>query len=220
MFYIQNKIFFGDLVAHYALRNTDSMRLLIKKLAESVMQPSSYNRLKNIVSSSGESVGVKTIIDYVNYLKQTWLIFSLENYAARFAEREANPKYYFIDNGILNLFIFNPETLLLENLVAVTLHRLYGEEVYFYHQNIEVDFYLPEQHWLIQASYNITDSQTMEREINGLIKATKFLNAQKLQIITRNEERTITNNGIIIEVIPIWKWLIETNNQEQEQTGL
>lgn len=196
------------------------MRLLIKKLAESVMQPSSYNRLKNIVSSSGESVGVKTIIDYVNYLKQTWLIFSPENYAARFAEREANPKYYFIDNGILNLFIFNPETLLLENLVAVTLHRLYGEEVYFYHQNIEVDFYLPERHWLIQASYNITDSQTMEREINGLIKATKFLNAQKLQIITRNEERTITNNGITIEVIPIWKWLIETNNQEQEQTGL
>lgn len=193
------------------------MRLLIKKLAESVMQPSSYNRLKNIVSSSGESVGVKTIIDYVNYLKQTWLIFSLENYAARFAEREANPKYYFI---ILNLFIFNPETLLLENLVAVTLHRLYGEEVYFYHQNIEVDSYLPEQHWLIQASYNITDSQTIEREINRLIKATKFLNAQKLQIITRNEERTITNNGIIIEVIPIWKWLIETNNQEQEQTGL
>ncbi len=184
------------------------------------MQPSSYNRLKNIVSSSGESVGVKTIIDYVNYLKQTWLIFSLENYAARFAERETNQKYYFIDNGILNLFIFNPETLLLENLVAVTLHRLYGEEVYFYHQNIEVDFYLPEQHWLIQASYNITDSQTMEREINGLIKATKFLNAQKLQIITRNEERTITNNGITIEVIPIWKWLIETNNQEQEQTGL
>lgn len=220
MFYIQNKIFFGDLVARYALRNTDSMRLLIKKLAESVMQPSSYNRLKNIVSSSGESVRVKTIIDYVNYLKQTWLIFSLENYAARFAERETNPKYYFIDNGILNLFIFNLETLLLENLVAVTLHRLYGEEVYFYHQNIEVDFYLPEQHWLIQASYNITDSQTMEREINGLIKATKFLNAQKLQIITRNEERTITNNGITIEVIPIWKWLIETNNQEQEQTGL
>lgn len=217
---LYQKIFFGDLVARYALRNTDSMRLLIKKLAESVMQPSSYNRLKNIVSSSGESVGVKTIIDYVNYLKQTWLIFSLENYAARFAERETNQKYYFIDNGILNLFIFNPETLLLENLVAVTLHRLYGEEVYFYHQNIEVDFYLPEQHWLIQASYNITDSQTMEREINGLIKATKFLNAQKLQIITRNEERTITNNGIIIEVIPIWKWLIETNNQEQEQTGL
>ena len=103
---LYHKIFFGNLVARYALRNTDSMRLLIKKLAESVMQPSSYNRLKNIVSSAGESIGVKTIIDYVDYLKQTWLIFSIKNYAARFAERETNQKYNFIDNGILNLFIF------------------------------------------------------------------------------------------------------------------
>ena len=93
---LYQKIFFGDLVARYALRNTDSMRLLIKKLAESVMQPSSYNRLKNIVSSAGESIGVKTIIDYVGYLKQTWLIFSIENYAARFAERETHqPKVLF-----------------------------------------------------------------------------------------------------------------------------
>lgn len=206
---LYQKIFFGDLVARYALRNTDSMRLLIKKLAESVMQPSSYNRLKNIVSSAGESIGVKTIIDYVGYLKQTWLIFSIENYAARFAERETNQKYYFIDNGILNLFIFKPETLLLENLIAVTLHRLFGEGVYFYHQNIEVDFYLPEKDWLIQASYNITDSQTMEREVNALVKAANFLKAQKLQIVTRNDERVIQRDELTIEVVPIWKWLTE-----------
>lgn len=206
---LYQKIFFGDLVARYALRNTDSMRLLIKKLAESVMQPSSYNRLKNIVSSAGESIGVKTIIDYVGYLKQTWLIFSIENYAARFAERETNQKYYFIDNGILNLFIFKPETLLLENLIAVTLYRLFGEGVYFYHQNIEVDFYLPEKDWLIQASYNIADSQTMEREVNALVKAANFLKAQKLQIITRNDEQVIQRNELTIEVVPIWKWLTE-----------
>lgn len=206
---LYQKIFFGDLVARYALRNTDSMRLLIKKLAESVMQPSSYNRLKNIVSSAGESIGVKTIIDYVGYLKQTWLIFSIENYAARFAERETNQKYYFIDNGILNLFIFKPETLLLENLIAVTLHRSFGEGVYFYHQNIEVDFYLPEKDWLIQASYNITDSQTMEREVNALVKAANFLKAQKLQIVTRNDERVIQRDELTIEVVPIWKWLTE-----------
>lgn len=72
---LYQKIFFGDLVARYALRNSDSMSLLVKKLAESVMQPSSYNRLKNIVSSAGESVGVRTVIDYVGYLEETWLIF-------------------------------------------------------------------------------------------------------------------------------------------------
>ena len=215
---LYQKIFFGDLVARYSLRNSDSMRLLVKKLAESVMQPSSYNRLKNIVSSAGESVGVRTIIDYVGYLQETWLIFSLENYAARFAERESNRKYYFIDNGILNLFIFRPETLLLENLVAITLHRQFGEKVYFYNQHIEVDFYIPEESWLIQVSYNISDVQTFEREINGLVKAAKFLNAERLLIVTRNDERVIEKDGLSIEVLPIWKWLIQIGKSRSGNT--
>lgn len=215
---LYQKIFFGDLVARYSLRNSDSMRLLVKKMAESVMQPSSYNRLKNIVSSAGESVGVRTIIDYVGYLQETWLIFSLENYAARFAERESNRKYYFIDNGILNLFIFRPETLLLENLVAITLHRQFGEKVYFYNQHIEVDFYIPEESWLIQVSYNISDVQTFEREINGLVKAAKFLNAERLQIVTRNDERVIEKDGLSIEVLPIWKWLIQIGKSRSGNT--
>ena len=215
---LYQKIFFGDLVARYSLRNSDSMRLLVKKLAESVMQPSSYNRLKNIVSSAGESVGVRTIIDYVGYLQETCLIFSLENYAARFAERESNRKYYFIDNGILNLFIFRPETLLLENLVAITLHRQFGEKVYFYNQHIEVDFYIPEESWLIQVSYNISDVQTFEREINGLVKAAKFLNAERLQIVTRNDERVIEKDGLSIEVLPIWKWLIQIGKSRSGNT--
>lgn len=215
---LYQKIFFGDLVARYSLRNSDSMRLLVKKLAESVMQPSSYNRLKNIVSSAGESVGVRTIIDYVGYLQETWLIFSLENYAARFAERESNRKYYFIDNGILNLFIFRPETLLLENLVAITLHRQFGEKVYFYNQHIEVDFYIPEESWLIQVSYNISDVQTFEREVNGIVKAAKFLNAERLQIVTRNDERVVEKDGLSIEVLPVWKWLIQIGKSRNVNT--
>ena len=215
---LYQKIFFGDLVARYSLRNSDSMRLLVKKLAESVMQPSSYNRLKNIVSSAGESVGVRTIIDYVGYLQETWLIFSLENYAARFAERESNRKYYFIDNGILNLFIFRPETLLLENLVAITLHRQFGEKVYFYNQHIEVDFYIPEESWLIQVSYNISDVQTFEREVNGIVKAAKFLNAERLQIVTRNDERVVEKDGLSIEVLPVWKWLIQIGKSRSGNT--
>lgn len=205
---LYQKIFFGDLVARYSLRNADSMRLLVKKLAESVMQPPSYNRLKNIISSAGESIATRTVIEYVGYLQETWLLFSLENYAARFAERESNRKYYFLDNGILNLFIFRPETLLLENLVAVSLYKLYGDSLYFYNQKVEVDFYVPEKNWLVQASYNISDMQAFNQEVNGLVKVAKFLQAEKLQIVTRNEERTIEQDGFLIEVLPVWKWIL------------
>ena len=57
----------------------------------------------------------------------------------------------------------DPETSLLENLVAVTLKKRYGDGFYFYHRNIEVDFYLDEAHKAIQVSYSLK-IQRLENE--------------------------------------------------------
>ena len=127
-----NKTFFGDLITRYSIRNDLAMKVLIRKLAESVKQPSSFNRLSNIVSSTGIKVTTDTVIDYLEFLQATWLIFSIENYASKLVEKVSNQKYYFIDNGLLNLFLIDPETSLLENLVAISLKKKYEEELYFY----------------------------------------------------------------------------------------
>lgn len=100
-----NKIFFGDLVARYSIRNDMALKVLIRKLAESVKQPSSFTRLANLVSSTGKKITTDTIIDYLNYLEDTWIMFSLENYASKLADKVSNKKYYFMDNGILSLFL-------------------------------------------------------------------------------------------------------------------
>lgn len=126
-----NKIFFGDLITRYSIRNDLAMKVLIRKLAESVKQPSSFNRLTNIVSTTGAKVSTDTIIDYLNFLQATWLFFSLENYASKLVEKISNRKYYFIDNGLLNLFLIDPVTSLLENIVAISLKKKYEEELYF-----------------------------------------------------------------------------------------
>lgn len=202
------KIFFGDLVARYSVRNQDSMRLLIKKLAESVMQPSSYNHLKNIVSSAGDKVSIATIIDYILYLRETLLVFELRNFASCFAEKETNKKYYFLDNGILNLFLFNPDTLLLENLVAITLFKKYGSGLYYYNKNVEIDFYVPDENLLIQVSWSISEQNTYNREVGAITKSTKFLNGQRHLIITRDTEDVVEAEGVKIEVVPIWKWIL------------
>ena len=107
-----NKIFFGDLVARYSIRNDMALKVLIRKLAESVKQPSSFTRLANLVSSTGKKITTDTIIDYLNYLEDTWIMFSLENYASKLADKVSNKKYYFMDNGILSLFLMDPETSL------------------------------------------------------------------------------------------------------------
>jgi hypothetical protein len=204
---LYQKIFFGDLITRYQIRNDFALRVLIRKLAESVKQPTSFNRLANVVSSSGKKISTDTVIDYLGYLKESWLIFPVENICAKLAEKESNKKYYFIDNGLLNLFLIDPSTSLLENHVAIQLRRLYGDSVYFYHNGIEVDFYIPEIQLAVQVCYSLLDPETRKREINALVKMSKRIDVKKWNIITKDEEETISDQGIIIEVIPAWKWL-------------
>ena len=186
-----------------------ALKVLIRKLAESVKQPSSFTRLANLVSSTGKKITTDTIIDYLNYLEDTWIMFSLENYASKLADKVSNKKYYFMDNGILSLFLMDPETSLLENLVAVTLKKRYGDALYFYHRNIEVDFYLDEGHKAIQVSYSLKDPETRKREVNALLKLAENVAVDDLCIITRDEEEMIVEGEKTIRVVPVWRWLLD-----------
>ena len=117
-------------------------------------------------------------------------------------------KHYFIDNGLLNLFLVDPETSLLENLCAIHLYKKYGNEVYYYNKGIEVDFYVPEENLAIQVSYSITDETTRSREIGALVKFANVQHIEKALIVTRDSEQEIEESHLKIAVVPIWKWLL------------
>jgi predicted AAA+ superfamily ATPase len=205
---LYQKVFFGDLISRYQIRNDFALRVLIRKLAESVKQPSSFRRLANVVSASGKKITPDTVIDYLGYLQESWLIFPVENFVAKLADKELNKKYYYIDNGILNLFLLDPQTSLLENLVAIQLRRLYGDEFYFYNSGVEVDFYVPEMQLAVQVCYSLTDAETSKREINALLQLANRIEIKKMLIISKDEENIISESGVEIEVVPIWKWLL------------
>ncbi len=209
---VYQKIYLGDIAVRYSVDNTFALRIMFKKLAESVKQPISFSRISNIVSSTGAKVGTSTIINYMEYAKDAWLITPVRNIADKLVEKETKPKYYFIDNGLLNLFLIDGNTSLLENLVAITLLRKYGREdaVFFYNKNIEVDFYIPEITTAIQICYDLdSSSETFDREVNALLKIANVLECGRLQIITRDTERILEIKGKTIEIIPVWKWLLE-----------
>ena len=161
---LYNKIYFGDLITRYGIRNPLAMKTLIRKLSESVKQPQSYNRLANLVSTVAGKVKQETIVDYLRYIKDTCLIFSIENICAKLQDRMSNQKYYFIDNVFLSLFLFDPEASLLENLVAIHLHEKYGEDLFYYYDNVEVDFCLFEHQCAFQVSYSIKIGRASCRE--------------------------------------------------------
>ncbi len=203
------KLFLGDLVTRYQVRNDFALKMLIRKLAESVKQPISFTRLTNIVSSSGKKVSTDTIIDYLSYLNENWICFGIENINAKLAAKSSNKKYYFSDNGLLNLFLIDPNTTLLENIVAIQLLQIYGSEIYYYQNGVEVDFYVPERQLAIQVCYDTSDETTLKREVNALLKMSKQFENLCLMIITKDNSDSIIVDNRTIEVVPVWKWLLQ-----------
>lgn len=205
-----SKIFFGDLVARYKIRNDYALRMMIRKMAESVKQPLSYSRIASIVSSTGKRISTDAAIDYVGYMIDTWLILPYENLFGKLQDKESNRKYYFADNGLLHLFLVDAGTSLLENVVAVTLRRKFGDGCYFWNSKAaEVDFVVSEYKLAIQVSYSLTAPDTFKRETDGLIKLASVQDVERMLVVTKEEEDIVDKDGFRIEVVPLWKWLLE-----------
>lgn len=209
------KIYLSDIANRNKVANSNLLRLLLKKLAESVCQPVSYNRLSHVLSSVSGKISMPTVSKYIEFSESAWLLLRLRNVSASFAEKETSCKYYFIDNGVLNLFLLGGETILLENAVALALFRRYGhdadnERVFFYNDKVEVDFYVPEDELAIQVSYNISQSpETFEREVKALKKLPNVLSCKRRILLTNDESGTVEDDFGTIEIIPVWKWLLQ-----------
>jgi len=207
---LYHKVLYGDIIARNNIKNKQSIRLLVKKMAESVNDETSFNRIKNLIKSAGIPIGTNTLIEYFDYLNDGFLLFDLQNYATKFSERETKKKFYFNDNGLLMLFFTEDNAKLLENLVYTELRRRYYENFYFYKKNYEVDFYVPKKQLLIQVSYTLQDDRTRTREVKSLKKIMEQLQIKVGLIITYDDkEETINYDDNEIKIIPLLKWIME-----------
>ena len=211
---LYQKILMGDIVERNKVRNPRIFRLLARKLAESVMQPMTLKRLGNIIKSSGDNISTSVLKDYLEYMEDAYLIFSVPNLVSPLTEQQTIVKRYFADNGILNLFLTGGETKLLENIVAIHLNTLYHNtpeetRLFYYNKGVEVDFCIPETNTAIQVSYKIDDIDTYEREVRGLAKFLKAFKQYHGLIVTWDTERQINEEGSSIDVVPVWKWLLK-----------
>lgn len=203
---LYQKIYLGDICARNNIKNDRVMNILIKKMAESVKQPLSFSRLRNVVTATGSSISVPTTIDYVGYAADSWLVMPMENEVGKLSEKESHKKYYFVDNGLLNLFLMNAETSLLENMVAVELCRRYGKEnVFFLNAEKEMDFVIPDERLAIQVAYSIKDDVARAREISAMRKFADAYPDWTCLLITYDEEGS--EEGF--RSIPVWKWLLQ-----------
>lgn len=212
---LYEKIILGDIIQRNGIRNENALRLSIRRLAENIKTPTSYNRLANIVKASGVNTNVASIAEYMDYCRDACLIFPLENYYSKFVEKNTVKKHYFIDNGLLNIFLTDSETALMENICAIHLYRRFllgkSEAVYFYNKEVEIDFLLPESKKAVQACFSINDPLALEREVKAISLFHKKYGLETAEVVTYSEERTIEIPGLTISVIPLAKWLLTEN---------
>lgn len=104
-------------------------------------------------------------------MTDSYLLFTLSNYAAKLVDKETSPKYYFMDTGLLGLMLLDCKSAQLENLVAIELIRRYGiENVFFFENNVKIDFYVPSEKLAIQVSMQVLDNiDTKERETRTFV---------------------------------------------------
>ena len=208
---IYQKILLGDIASRNEIRNTFGLKILMKKIAETVKDEVSYSKLYNILKSIGVNISKDVVIDYISYAKESYLIFTVKNYFSKFVEKETTPKYYWNDNGLLNLFLDKEEPRLLENLVAISLKNNFEEIYYLKAQNLDADFFVPETGTVVQVAYSLSNMSD-DRETKALVQAAKTLKeAKRFVIITYEEEKLFEADGVTIEVIPVWKWLLSSS---------
>jgi predicted AAA+ superfamily ATPase len=73
-----------------------------------------------------------------------------------------------------------------------------------------IDFYVPTENLAIQVSMQVLDNiDTKERETGAFVKLKNYLTDTKCILITNSEEAVIECEGMEIDVVPAWKWLLE-----------
>ena len=146
-------VLYRDIATRYRIEAVSALKELAYYLMSNPSGMVSFNKLKEQFKLGS----VNTIKSYIDYMSNSWLIFTLNVYDYSLKRQQIAPKKtYCIDTGLSNAvgFSSSPNTgKLMENLIFLAL-RQKTEEIYYYlsPEGYEVDFYLPESRQLIQVT--------------------------------------------------------------------
>lgn len=138
-------VLYKDIVAFYRVRDLHLIKELFRLLMERAGKQVSINKMARVLEVSPD-----TIKRYVEYFRETFLIYAIER-CGKLNERMKAPKKLFAaDVGIRNhLTGFRDKGAVFENLVFLKIKDRYP--CYVYRDGIELDFYFDDT--LVEVKY-------------------------------------------------------------------
>ena len=209
---------FRDLVERHNISNTGVLRYFIKRLMNNLTKPTSINAIYNDIKSQGFKISKDELYLWADYVCECFMFLRISKYTPSLIEEQQSlRKYYFIDNGLRQAVLLpqsDDNGKLLENAVLLHLNRRLQpfDKITYYSGTKECDFIVQHEQQvkaLYQVCWDIQDTITRQREIDGIIEASKMTQCDNLFIITHDNEDIIIQNGKTINIVPAWKWMME-----------
>lgn len=210
---IYDDILYRDVIARYKIQEIKTLRQVSNYLMTNLAKEFSYQSIAKMLQIKSTS----TVKNYTGFLESVYLLFELYKYDYSLKKQYVNnKKIYSVDNGLRNQIAFKhsgDQGRLLENLIFIELKRR-RKNVYYFREKYECDFILEQQGKItdvIQVCFQLT-MENETREMNGLVEAARIFNLKEGLLITYDTEKTIDFEGIKIQIVPAWKWLLSIEN--------
>lgn len=199
-----------DIAIRFGIKNTDILRKIAIYLITNVGKEFSYNAIKNMFKIKS----VQSVIDYVSYFEDAYLLFTVPLFSYSYKKQQVNPKKaYSIDNGFSNnnsASFSKDKGRMLENMVFLGLRRKF-KDIFYFHEEGECDFVIKEKEKItkaVQVCFDLNEDN-QDREVNGLVEALNQFELKEGLILTYDQEDEFLIDGKKVVVRPVWKWLLE-----------
>ena len=208
LFRLMDDIIYRDVAVRYGLRQHQTLRQLAIYLISNSGKYYSQNNLKNLFGIGS----VRSVSDYVAWLEDSYLLFSMPKFSFSLKKQIYNPKkVYCVDTGLAgvnSLSMSKDFGRKLENLVFLHLRKT-TKTVYYYLEKNECDFIVVQKGQpieAIQVCYELT-TDNLSRELKGLEEAMTELKLENGLIVTFDQEDSFDVNGKVVKAVPAWKYL-------------
>jgi len=211
-----NAVLFRDLVERHDVSHPRAVSDLAHRLVDNTASLYSINALTGYLKSLHHKAPKSAVSDYVAWFEDAYFLFTVRVFDASAARANANPKkIYCIDHAMVTSVasgILINSGHLLENLVFTALRRI-TSEIFYYKTKTgrEVDFIVvgPDRsRMLVQVCESLAAPTTRKRELAALEEAMSELKLDSGVIVTRSEEERIEVESGQIEVLSVWRYLL------------
>lgn len=187
---LDETIVVNDLINRYNIRKTELFKSIVNYVLRSNARIYSANSIKNYVEKEHSGCSLNTVMKYLAYLEEAYIIDSISQYSTKTKKELAYYKKVYNEDVCFNsLRCFDNRYDLTHNLENIVYNELVyrGYTLFVYDNNgKEVDFLAQKggKKYYIQVAYSVVDSKAYDREFSAFIG----LDGLSQKILITNDE--------------------------------